>query len=367
MRIGRCAPRACRQHFITGTTSRAEAPVRRDRSRARVVRAPSYRWLASFVFFDPTRSTPQRRCVGNGRRRGLSALLRRGPTVARLEERLRPARQARSLFRAVGRWPPVALSPIESSSTNVVVGWLFRMSSSRRGRFGAQRACPFGPLTTQRHTSPRRIQWRSKRHSTITSRSRDDFENTHMASGGTPVSRELLRGIAALRLGTMVERGCQSIVASGIARGVRGYGDDGDKFFSNGLSAPGAPFWQCRRRSPTVRASNVSDSVVRSTRASSPRGPRGTRHDGRTPRRDHTGSSTRAVVEERGPIASPIRLWWYYIGCFEHRDPGQLLHHLQQNGVLAGTVARGRFAFSPTAMSTTRGSNEQSRRCVRND
>ena len=27
--------------------------------------------------------------------------------------------------------------------------------------------------------------------------------------------------------------------------------------------------------------------------------------------------------------------------CFEHSDPSLLLHHLQQNGVLAGTVAPG--------------------------
>ena len=50
----------------------------------------------------------------------------------------------------------------------------------------------------------------------------------------------------------------------------------------------------------------------------------------------------RAAVEERWPgcIADPGG-GGTNIVCFEHGDPSQLLHHLQQNGVRAGTVAPG--------------------------
>ena len=50
----------------------------------------------------------------------------------------------------------------------------------------------------------------------------------------------------------------------------------------------------------------------------------------------------RAAVEERWPgcIGDPEG-GGTNIVCFEHRDPSLLLHHLQQNGVLAGTVAPG--------------------------
>ena len=50
----------------------------------------------------------------------------------------------------------------------------------------------------------------------------------------------------------------------------------------------------------------------------------------------------RAVVEERWPgWLGDAHGGGTNIVCFDHSDPSQLLHHLQQNGVRAGTVAPG--------------------------
>ena len=274
------------------------------------------------------------------------------PTVARLEERFASlvGKQA-ALFVPSGTMAnQIAMSLLSRPGTNVVVGWRSHVVNHEEGASARNALIQFVTVDDTNGTLPLDdIQWavEAAQHHHVEV-SAIGVENTHMASGGTPVSLELLRGIAALRLPVHMDgaRLFNASVASGIAPAV--YAATATTVMaclSKGLAAPVGSVLampasladrariERKRLGGAMRQAGIiaaAGLVALDTMVQ------------RLAEDHQRAARLRAAVEERWPdcLADPLG-GGTNIVCFEHSDPGQLLHHLQQNGVLAGTVAPG--------------------------
>ncbi|MEO5841276.1 MAG: GntG family PLP-dependent aldolase [Acidimicrobiales bacterium] len=274
------------------------------------------------------------------------------PTVNRLEERVASLLgKSDALFVPSGTMAnQIALCLLSRPGTNVVVGWRAHLVNHEMGAAARNALIQFVTVDdADGRLALDDIQWaiEAGQHHHVEV-SAIGVENTHMVSGGTPVSLELLRSIASLRLPVHMDgaRLFNASVASGIAPAI--YAATATTVMvslSKGLAAPVGSLLvmpagladlarvERKRLGGAMRQAGIlaaAGLVALDTMVE------------RLAEDHERAARLRAVVQERWPgsIGDPGG-GGTNIVCFEHSDPSLLLHHLQQNGVLAGTVAPG--------------------------
>jgi len=274
------------------------------------------------------------------------------PTVIRLEERLALLLgKQEALFVPSGTMAnQIALALLSRPGTNVVVGWRAHVVNHEEGASARNALIQFVTVDDTNGRLPLDdIQWaiEAAQHHHVEV-SAISVENTHMVSGGTPMALALLRDIAALRLPVHMDgaRLFNASVASGIAPAV--YAATATTVMvclSKGLGAPVGSVLAM----PTALADRARVERKRLGGAMRQAGVLAAAGlvalDTMVERLadDHRRAARlRAAVEERWPdsLADPEG-GGTNIVCFDHSDPSQLLHHLLQHDVLAGTVAPG--------------------------
>jgi threonine aldolase len=274
------------------------------------------------------------------------------PTVNRLEERFASLLgKSDALFVPSGTMAnQIALCLLSRPGTNVVVGWRAHIVNHEMGASARNALVQFVTVDDANgKLALDDIQWaiEAAQHHHVEV-SAISVENSHMVSGGTPVSLELLRSIASLRLPVHMDgaRLFNASVASGIAPAI--YAATATTVMvslSKGLAAPVGSLL-------AMPAGLVDQARVERKRLGGAMRQAGilaaaglVALDTMVERlaEDHERAARlRSVVQERWPgsIGDPEG-GGTNIVCFEHSDPSLLVHHLQQNGVLAGTVAPG--------------------------
>ena len=148
------------------------------------------------------------------------------PTVNRLEERFAALLGKQdALFVPSGTMAnQIAMCLLSRPGTNVVVGWRSHVVNHEEGASARNALIQFVTVDDANGAlALDDVQWAieaAKHHHVEVSAI--SVENTHMVSGGTPVSLELLRGIAALRLPVHMDgaRLFNASVATGIAPAI---------------------------------------------------------------------------------------------------------------------------------------------------
>jgi threonine aldolase len=272
------------------------------------------------------------------------------PTVNRLEEQFAALLgKPDALFVPSGTMAnQIALCLLARPGTNVVVGWRTHIVNHEQGAAARNAMVQFVPIDDANGVLPiDDIQWavEAGQHHHVEV-SAIGVENTHMVSGGTPAPLDWLRRVASLRLPVHMDgaRLFNASVASGVAPAI--YGATATTVMvslSKGLAAPVGSLLampaglverarvERKRLGGAMRQAGILaaaglvalDTMVERLRDDHERARR-----------------LRAAVEERWPgcVGDPDG-GGTNIVCFEHADPSQLLHTLQQQGVLAGTVA----------------------------
>jgi threonine aldolase len=244
----------------------------------------------------------------------------------------------------------VALALLSRPGTNVVVGWRSHVVNHEQGASARNALIQFVTVDDTNGRLPLDdIKWaiEAAEHHQVEV-SAISVENTHMSSGGTPMALDLLRDIAALRLPVHMDgaRLFNASVASGVAPAV--YASTATTVMvclSKGLAAPVGSVLampaaladrariERKRLGGAMRQAGVlaaAGLVALDTMVE------------RLAEDHQRAARLRAAIEERWPDCVADALGGgTNIVCFEHADPSQLLHHLQQHGVLAGTVAPG--------------------------
>ena len=274
------------------------------------------------------------------------------PTVNRLEERFAALLgKPDALFVPSGTMAnQIALCLLSRPGTNVVVGWRSHVVNHEQGAAARNALIQFVTVDdTDARLPLEDIRWaiEAAQHHHVEV-SAISVENTHMVSGGTPMSLELLREIAALRLPVHMDgaRLFNASVASGIAPAI--YAATATTVMaclSKGLAAPVGSVLalpagladrarvERKRLGGAMRQAGIlaaAGLVALDTMVE------------RLVDDHRRAARLRAVVEERWPgCIGDAHGGGTNIVCFDHSDPSQLLHHLQQNGVRAGTVSPG--------------------------
>ena len=274
------------------------------------------------------------------------------PTINRLEERFASLLgKPDALFVPSGTMAnQIALCLLTRPGTNVVVGWRSHVVNHEQGASARNAMVQFVTVEDRNGALPfDDIQWaiEAAQHHHVEV-SAISVENTHMASGGTPAPLESLRRIAALRLPVHMDgaRLFNASVASGIAPAI--YAATATTVMvslSKGLAAPVGSL--LAMPAGLVERARVErkrlGGAMRQAGILAAAGLVGLDTMVERLRDDHERAArVRAAVDERWPgcISDPDG-GGTNIVCFEHTDPSRLVHHLQQNGVLAGTVAPG--------------------------
>jgi len=244
----------------------------------------------------------------------------------------------------------IAMCLLSRPGTNVVVGWRSHVVNHEEGASARNALIQFVTVDdTNGKLALDDVRWaiEAAQHHHVEV-SAISVENTHMVSGGTPVSLDLLRSIAALRLPVHMDgaRLFNATVASGIAPAI--YAATATTVMvslSKGLAAPVGSVLvmpagladrarvERKRLGGAMRQAGIlaaAGLVALDTMVE------------RLAEDHERAARLRAAVQERWPgcIGDPEG-GGTNIVCFEHSDPSLLLHHLQQNGVRAGTVAPG--------------------------